>query len=360
VDYRYLGTTGLRISALSLGAQTFGWNTTAGDAGAILDRYRESGGNYIDVADSYNGGESERIVGAWVESRRARREMLLGTKVFFPTGTGPNDAGLSRRHILDSVDESLGRLRTDWIDLYQLHCFDRMTPLEETLGALDHLVRSGRVRYVGVSNFTPSQLAKGLMICGRGALARLSTLQLEYSLLVRSPEWELLPLCAEEGVGTLAWSPLAGGWLSGKYRRDGDLPAESRAGRGDRWDDASEQRGGEHTWGIIEELQHVAAENGRVPAQVALNWLLCRKAVTCPIMGARTVEQLEENLGAVGWALTAGEVERLDRASAVPEPYPYSFINRYTRRDGGSPPAARAQDTAGRTGGAAIPRRDPA
>jgi aryl-alcohol dehydrogenase-like predicted oxidoreductase len=334
LDYRYLGTTGLKISALSLGAQTFGWNTAAKDAEAVLDRYRECGGNYVDVADSYNGGESERIIGAWMEKRGARRDMLVGTKVFFPTGTGPNDTGLSRRHILDSVDQSLKRLRTDWIDLYQVHCFDRMTPLEETLQALDLCVRSGRVRYIGASNFTPSQMQKGLMISRHRMIAGFSTLQLEYSLLVRSPEWELLPLCGEERVGTLAWSPLAGGWLSGKYRRGVEPPAESRAGRGDRWDDAVDQRGGERTWRIIEELDRIAAENGRRPAQVALNWLLCRNDVTCPITGARTVEQLEENLGALGWALSAEEVARLDRVSAVPEPSPYSFINRYTRNDG--------------------------
>ena len=336
MEYRYLGTTGLRISAISLGAQTFGWNTSAKEAWAILDTYRECGGNYIDVADSYNGGESERIVGAWMEKRGARRDMLVGTKVFFPTGTGPNDSGLSRRHILDSVDESLGRLRTDRIDLYQVHCFDRMTPLEETLRALDSCVRSGRVRYVGASNFTPSQLQKGLMISRHGMLAGFATLQLEYSLLVRSPEWELLPLCGEEGVGTLAWSPLAGGWLSGKYRRGAELPAESRAGRGDRWDDAAEQRGGERTWRIIEELDRIAGENSRRPAQVALNWLMRGKGVTCSITGARTVEQLQENLGALGWALSAEEVERLDRVSAVPEPSPYCFISRYTRNDRGS------------------------
>ena len=341
MEYRYLGTTGLKISAISFGAQTFGWNTGKEEAWAILDRYRESGGNYIDVADSYNDGESERIVGAWMQERGARREMLVGTKVFFPTGAGPNDSGLSRRHILDSVDESLKRLRTDWIDLYQLHCFDRMTSLEDTLRTLDRLVGSGRVRYAGTSNFTPSQLQKGLMICRRDGLVGFSTLQLEYSLLVRSPEWELLPLCREEGVGTLAWSPLAGGWLTGKYHRGAELPADSRAGRGDRWDDAAEQRGGEGTWRIVEELARIAGESDRRPAQVALNWLLRKGEVSCLITGARTVGQLQENLGSLGWALSAEELERLDRVSAVEEPYPYSFINRYTRRDEGRPARGR-------------------
>jgi aryl-alcohol dehydrogenase-like predicted oxidoreductase len=343
LEYRYLGTTGLKISAISLAAQTFGWNAGTEEAWAILDRYCESGGNYIDVADSYNGGESERIVGGWLKARGARREMLVGTKVFFPTGAGPNDSGLSRRHILDSVDESLKRLRTDWIDLYQVHCFDRMTPLEETLRALDFCVGSGRVRYAGASNFAPSQLQKGLMISRRDGLAAFSTLQLEYSLLVRSPKWELLPLCREERVGTLVWSPLAGGWLSGKYRRGAELPPDSRAGHGDRWDDAAEQRGGERTWRIVEELVRFAGDNGRQPAQVALNWLLRKGEVTCLITGARTVGQLQENLDALGWALSDEELDRLDRASAVEEPYPYSFIYRYTRRDERHPTRGRLE-----------------
>ena len=337
MEYRYLGRTGLRVSALTLGAQTFGWNTGEEEAWAILDRYRESGGNYIDVADSYNGGASERIVGGWLKSRGARREMLVGTKVFFPTGSGPNDCGLSRRHILDSLAGSLERLGTDWIDLYQVHCFDRLTPLEDTLRTLDGLVGGGRVRYYGASNFTPSQLAKALVLDRQAGRAGFATLQLECSLLVRSPEWELLPLCREEGVGTLAWSPLAGGWLSGKYRRGAALPPDSRGGRGDRWDDAAGQRGGERTWRIVDELLRVAGESGRKPAQVALNWLLRREGLTCLVTGARTGAQLEENLGALGWALSAGQLERLERASAIEEPYPYAFINRYTRREEGGP-----------------------
>jgi aryl-alcohol dehydrogenase-like predicted oxidoreductase len=175
------------------------------------------------------------------------------------------------------------------------------------------------------------------MISRQEGRAGFSTLQLEYSLLVRSPEWELLPLCRCEGVGTLAWSPLAGGWLTGKYQQGAKLPADSRAGRGDRWDDAAEQRGGEGTWRIAQELARIAENIGRRPAQVALNWMLQKEYVTSPITGARTVEQLQENLGALGWALPASELDRLDQVSAVPEPYPYSFINRYTRRDEARP-----------------------
>jgi aryl-alcohol dehydrogenase-like predicted oxidoreductase len=338
VQYRPLGTTGIAISALSLGAQTFGWNTERQAAWAILDAYRERGGNYIDIADSYNRGESEKIVGEWMRDRGARDQMVIGTKVFFPTGDGPNDGGLSRRHIELSLRASLARLRTDWIDLYQVHCFDRLTPLEETLRALDRLVADGRVLYTGASNFAPAQLARALLTSRHAGAAPFASLQLEYSLLVRSPEWELLPLCAEEGVGALAWSPLAGGWLSGKYGRGAALPLDSRAGRGDRWDDAAEQRGGERTWAIVEELVRIGAEACRPVSQVALNWLLSRRELSTAITGARTRAQLEENFGALEWTLPAEEVARLDAVSAQPEPYPYSFIRRYTRR----PPAARA------------------
>ena len=277
MEYRYLGRTGLKVSAITLGAQTFGWSVGPEEAFALMDRYLEAGGNYLDAADSYNKGESERIVGRWVKERDARDRVLLGTKVFFATGEGPNDRGLSRGHLVQSVEGSLRRLQTDHLDLYQLHCFDRMTPLEETLRTLDDLVRAGKVRYLGASNFAPSQLQKALMLSQARGWAGLAALQLEYSLLVRCPEWELLPQCREEGIGTLAWSPLAGGWLSGKYRRGRPLPADSRAGKGDRWDDAEAQRGGERTYDIVEVLVRVAEEKGLTPAQVALAWMLERK-----------------------------------------------------------------------------------
>jgi aryl-alcohol dehydrogenase-like predicted oxidoreductase len=333
MDYRYLGRSGVRISAITLGAQTFGWSVGPEEAGALLDQYLERGGNYVDAADSYNKGESERILGRWVKARGVRDRVLLGTKVFFPTGSSPNDCGLSRKHIHRSVEESLERLGTDYVDLYQLHCFDRMTPLDETLRALDDLVRAGKVRYLGASNFAPSHLQKALMLSQAGGLAPLASLQLEYSLLVRSPEWELLPQCQEEGIGTLAWSPLAGGWLSGKYRRDQPLPPDSRAGRGDRWDDAAEQRGGERTYAIIDVLLRIAKETRRTPAQVALAWLLQKRLVTSVLIGARTPEQLADNLKAVEERLSGAELAALDEVSHLDAPYPYSFIERYTRKD---------------------------
>lgn len=332
MEYRYLGRTGVKISAISLGAQTFGWSVAPEPAFALLDQFLEAGGNYIDAADSYNKGESERIVGRWVKDRGLRDRLLLGTKVFFPTGAGPNEAGLSRKHIQQSLEESLRRLGTDVVDLYQLHCFDRMTPLEETLRTLDDLVRAGKIRYAGVSNFAPAHLQKAIELCRAGGLAPIASLQLEYSLLVRSPEWELLPQCLEEGVGTLAWSPLAGGWLSGKYRRGQPLPPESRAGKGDRWDDAAEQRGGERTYAIVDVLLRVAGETGRTPAQVALGWMLQRRLVTTALIGARTPQQLAGNLRAGESPLTEAQLAALDEVSRLDPPYPYSFIERYTRK----------------------------
>ena len=268
-----------------------------------------------------------------MKERDARDRVLLGTKVFFATGEGPNDRGLSRGHLVQSVEGSLRRLQTDHLDLYQLHCFDRMTPLEETLRTLDDLVRAGKVRYLGASNFAPSQLQKALMLSQARGWAGLAALQLEYSLLVRCPEWELLPQCREEGIGTLAWSPLAGGWLSGKYRRGRPLPADSRAGKGDRWDDAEAQRGGERTYDIVEVLVRVAEEKGLTPAQVALAWMLERKEITSLLIGARTLAQLDGNLAAVGVRLPAEALAAIDEVSRQEAPYPYSFIERYTRKD---------------------------
>jgi aryl-alcohol dehydrogenase-like predicted oxidoreductase len=332
MEYRYLGRTGVQISAISLGAQTFGWSVERAGAFELLDQYLAAGGNYVDAADSYNQGESERILGEWIETRGVRNQLLLGTKVFFPTGRSPNDAGLSRKHIQQSLEESLRRLGTDVIDLYQLHCHDRMTPLEETLRTLDDLVRAGKVRYLGVSNFAPSHLQKGIMLAEARGLAPVACLQLEYSLLVRSPEWELLPQCLEEGVGTLAWSPLAGGWLSGKYHRGQPLPPDSRAGKGDRWDDAAEQRSGERTYAIIDVLRSIARENGCTPAQAALAWMLQRQRVTSALIGARKPEQLADNLRAAEIRLAGHQLDALDTVSRLELPYPYAFIERYTRK----------------------------
>jgi aryl-alcohol dehydrogenase-like predicted oxidoreductase len=334
MDYRFLGSTGSKVSELCLGIQTFGWGADGATAHGIADRFVDAGGNFFDTSDTYNEGQSERLLGTWLRSRR-RDDVLIASKTFFAVGAGPNDMGASRKRIMSQIGASLERLGTDYLDLYQVHCWDASTPLEETLEALDDLVRLGMVRYLGVSNYTPSQLMKAIMLTRARGWSPVVSLQPEYSLLVRSTEWELIPLCRAEGVAVLCWSPLAGGWLSGKYRRDAPPPPDSRVGRGDRWDDQPEQRASERTWRIIDELWAVAAARDRTPAQVALNWLLRRPGVTAPIIGARTLEQLEQNLGAVGWALSDEEVERLDEVSAVPLPSPHDFIHRYTRRRDG-------------------------
>ena len=331
MQYRFMGRTGLKVSELCMGTQTFGWGADEPTAHRMASQFVDAGGNFFDTSNIYNEGQSETMLGKWLK-QQDRSKLVIATKVFFPTGEGPNDTGLTRKHIFHQVDESLRRLQTDYIDLYQTHCWDASTPLDETLRAFDDLVRAGKVRYLGASNYTPAQLTKALMLSQIHNWARFDCLQPEYSLLVRSPEWELLPVCEENGIGVIPWSPLAGGWLTGKYRRNQPPPPDSRVGRADRWDDLPEQRETEQTWQIIDVLLEIAAERGKTPAQVALNWLLRKPVVTAPIFGARTPDQLEPNLGAVGWELTAEEVERLDAVSRIPLPSPYNFIARYTRR----------------------------
>jgi len=330
MEYRLLGRTGLKVSELCFGTQTFGWVTEEDSAHSMLDRFVQRGGNFFDTADSYNDGKSEEILGSWLKNQD-RSNYVIGTKVFFETGDGPNEKGLSRKHIMDSVHRSLRRLNTDYIDLYQMHCWDRLTPFEETLRTLDDLISSGKVRYVGASNFTPSQIQKAISTSKINGWEGFKNLQMEYSLLVRSPEWELLPLCRNEGIGVTCWSPLAGGWLTGKYQREEDAPEDSRVGRGDRWDDQPEQRASERTWDIIDTLNELSEETGRSQAQISLNWLLQQDGVTAPIFGTRTMEQLEDNLGAVDFELDDKQLDRLEEASAIGTPSPYSFVNRYTR-----------------------------
>lgn len=332
MEYIYLGKTGLQISALALGTQTFGWNIGEEESKKLLTQYAGAGGTYFDSADSYNNGESERFLGSWLAEVGNRDSYIIGTKVFFSTGEGVNETGASRKHILASVEGSLRRLQTDYIDLLQIHCFDKRTPMEETLSTLDSLVKAGKVRYLGASNYTPSDLVKNLMAARYNHMEPFSALQLEYSLLVRSPEWELIPLCQREGVGMLAWSPLAGGWLSGKYRRSESIPKDSRAGRNDRWDDTAEQRGNEQAYDIIEVLHEIAAEVDSSVSQVSLNWIRQKSKGVIPLIGARTQAQLEENLAAIQWELDEGQLKRLDEVSNIGLPSPYSFIERYTRK----------------------------
>ncbi len=332
MQYRFMGRTGLKVSELCLGTQTFGWGADEATAFDLADRYVDAGGNFFDTSNIYNEGQSETIVGNWLQSRGNRSDLVIATKVFFPAGEGPNDSGLTRKHILEQVDLSLSRLQTDYIDLYQMHCWDASTPLDETLRTLDDLVRTGKVHYIGASNYTPSQLTRSIMLSEMNGWARFDCLQPEYSLLVRSTEWELLPLCRDEGIGVIAWSPLAGGWLTGKYQRGQPPPPGSRVDRGDRWDDQPDQRESERTWRIIDALNEIAKSLGKTQAQIAINWLLQQPGVTAPILGARTPEQLEENLGGVGWELSPEEVATLNEASSIPTPSPYDFIARYTRK----------------------------
>jgi aryl-alcohol dehydrogenase-like predicted oxidoreductase len=334
MEHRLFGTTGLKVSELCLGTQTFGWVADEKTAHQVLDLFAEQGGNFIDTANVYNQGLAESILGSWLKKRGNRQALVLCSKVFFGAGAGPNDSGLSRKHIMQALEDSLRRLATDHLDLYQAHCYDYTARIEETLGAFRDLQAGGKVRCIGVSNWNASQLMKALLLSREHYGFALASLQAEYSLLERSTEWELLPLCREEGLGFMAWSPLAGGWLSGKYRRGEAPPQNSRVGRKDRWDDQPEQRESESTWKVLEALHQVARSLGKTPAQVALNWLLQRGEGVVPILGARTPEQLKENLGAAGWKLGREELGLLDAASAPSLPYPYRFLERYAKRKG--------------------------
>ena len=332
MDYKFLGNTGVLLSSVSFGVQTFGWNIFGKEAHELLDIYVDAGGNYLDTADMYNEGKSETILGEWLKKRKSNTDLMIGTKVFFETGTGPNDYGSSRKHIQQNVEQSLKRLGVEVLDLLQLHCFDGLMALEDIIRTLDDLVRAGKIRYFGLSNYSASSIMKAVMIQKNANAHSIASLQMEYSLLVRSTEWELLPLCRQEGIGTIAWSPLAGGWLTGKYKRDQTAPENSRVGRKDRWDDQEEQRGGEQTWAIIDVLSAIAKERDVPESQVALNWMRKKPAVSTVLMGARTPEQLKSNLGSVSWDLSDEDEKRLDEVSNINSPYPYNFINKYARK----------------------------
>ena len=325
MDYRQMGRTGLRVSELCLGAMTFGRETTEADSVKILDRFVEAGGNFIDTADVYGNGTSETILGRWLKDRH-RDDFVIATKVRFRTGPGTNDVGLSRKHILSGIDNSLRRLGTDYVDLYQIHQWDTATPLEETLEALNSLVTAGKVRYLGASNVMGYQLQKAIDLSRAHGWEPFACLQPLYNLLDRVIEWELLPVCRAEGVGVIPWSPLRGGWLSGKYRRGmSEPPTGTRVddatqhGWSERWDKYATDR----TWNVIDALLVAAEESGKTPAQAALNWVLNRPNVTAPIIGVRTLAHLEDNLGAIGWRLSDEQLSRLNQASDVPLPYPY-------------------------------------
>ena len=326
MDYRQLGSSGLRVSSLTLGTMTFGGgdrfamvgSTGVADAKRQIDLCLDRGVNFIDTANVYSAGASEEILGAAIEGRRDR--VLLATKARMPMGDGPNDAGLSRHHLIAECEASLRRLGTDHIDLYQVHEWDGQTPLEETLEALDALVKSGKVRYVGASNYAGRQLMKALGLADRHGYERFVTQQIYYSLESRDAEYELVPIAIDEGVGILAWSPLAGGLLSGKFRRGQEGPAGTRA-----LSDWGEPpvRNQEQLYDTIEVLVEIGEGHGVSAAQVALAWLLGRPGVVSLIIGARTDEQLADNLAAADLALSEDERARLEEVSRPPLIYPY-------------------------------------
>ncbi|WP_280993668.1 aldo/keto reductase [Ochrobactrum sp. 19YEA23] len=327
MEYRYLGRSGLKVSTLSFGAGTFGgtgplfgaWgNTDVNEARRLVDICLEAGVNLFDTADVYSTGASEEVLGAAISGRRD--SVIISTKMSLPIGAGANDAGSSRFRLIRSVEQALKRLDTDYLDLLQLHAFDAHTPVEEVLSTLDVLVRTGKVRYVGVSNFSGWQIMKALAVADRYGWPRYIANQVYYSLIGRDYEWDLMPLGADQGLGALVWSPLGWGRLTGKIKRGEALPEGSRLHETASYGPPVET---EHLFNVIDALEVVAGETGKTVPQVALNWLLSRPTVASVIVGARNEEQLRQNLGAVGWSLSSAQIATLDAASAVTAPYPH-------------------------------------
>ena len=330
MEYRYLGRSGFRVPALSFGTGTFGgsgalfsaWGSTdVAQARRLVDICMEAGLNMFDSADVYSKGAAEEILGQAIKGR-PRDSLLVSTKATFRFGEGENQVGSSRYHLINAVDAALKRLGTDYIDLFQLHGFDARPPVEEVLSTLDNLVRAGKIRYLGVSNFSGWHLMKSLATADRYGWTRYVAHQAYYSLLGRDYEWELMPLAEDQGVGAVVWSPLGWGRLTGKIRRGQPLPESSRL-QSQTAVDSGPPVDFEHVYNVVDALDEVAAQTGKTVPQVALNWLLQRPTVSTVVIGARNEEQLRQNLGAVGWNLSAEQVAKLDAASAVTKPYPY-------------------------------------
>jgi aryl-alcohol dehydrogenase-like predicted oxidoreductase len=330
MEYRQLGRSGLMVPELCFGAGTFGgstneffkaWGATddVAEARKIVDICVDNGITLFDTADVYSEGQSEEILGKAIDHLN-REDVLISTKCTFRFGKGPNDVGSSRYHLIQSVERSLKRLGTDYIDIYHLHGFDATSPVDETLRALDDLVRDGKIRYIACSNFSGWHLMKSLSVSDRYGWSRYVGHQAYYSLVGRDYEWELMPLALDQGVGALVWSPLGWGRLTGKIRRGSPIPAESRlhttAAMGP-------QVGEEYLYNVVQAIDEVAKETGKTVPQIALNWLLRRPTVSTVIVGARNEEQLKQNLGAIGWELTKEQIAKLDEASTVPLAYPY-------------------------------------
>ncbi|WP_432891250.1 aldo/keto reductase [Kribbella sp. CA-245084] len=317
MEYRTLGASGAVVSTYTLGTMTFGNETDEAGAHLQLDRYTEAGGTFIDTADVYTGGVSEQIFGRWLAKSSARDTVVLATKGRFPTGDGPNDVGTSRIHLRKALDASLDRLGVDHIDLYQLHAWDPVTPLEETLSFLEDAVRAGKIAYAGLSNFTGWQLQKACDLIGYRGWSKLVTLQPQYNLLVREIEWEIVPAAQENGLGLLPWSPLGGGWLTGKYSFDEEPTGATRLGENpDRGVESWYRRSrNQRVRDVVDAVREIAEARGISMAQVALAWLVDRPMITSVILGARTLEQLDDNLAAADLHLTAEETAKLDEAS---------------------------------------------
>ncbi len=320
--YTRLGRTGLEVSRLCLGCMNFGssqeWMLDDRDRSIdLVHEALDAGVNFLDTANAYSRGESEEIVGEAIESYD-REELVLATKVYFPMGEGPNKSGLSRKHILDQVENSLDRLGTDYIDLYQIHRWDPDVEIEETLSALDYLVESGKVRYLGASTMSAYQFTKALYTADVEGYERFACMQPEYNAVDRHEEANLLPVCAGEGVGVIPWSPLAGGFLTGKYDRDAAVPEGSRA----ETDDYTENRFTDENWDVLDAVREVAAEVDATPAQVSLAWLLHQGVVDAPIVGPRTAEHLRENLRAVELDLTDEQLDRIEAPKTPRWPAP--------------------------------------
>lgn len=339
MEYRRLGGSGFKVPALTLGTGTFGgtteffkaWGQTeVTEATRLVDICLEAGLTMFDSADIYSGGAAESILGKAIAGRRD--QVLISTKATFRAGTGPNDVGSSRFHLIKAVEGSLQRLGTDYIDLFQLHGFDASTPVEETLATLEQLVRAGKIRYIGCSNFSGWHLMKSLATSDRHGWPRYVAHQAYYSLVGRDYEWELMPLGVDQQVGAVIWSPLGWGRLTGKIRRGQPLPANSRL-QSQKVRELGPQISDEYLYKVVDALDEVAQETGKTVPQVALNWLLQRPTVATVIIGARNEEQLRQNLGAVGWNLTKDQVARLDAASVRPFAYPYWHQQGFAERN---------------------------
>jgi aryl-alcohol dehydrogenase-like predicted oxidoreductase len=346
MEFRQLGRSGLKVPVLSFGTGTFGggneffkaWGASdVAEATRLVDVCLDSGVNLFDTADIYSDGLSETILGKAVAGRRDK--VLISTKATFRMGPGPNDLGSSRHHLIQACEASLRRLGTEYIDVYHLHGFDALTPQEEVLSTLDNLVTSGKVRYIACSNFSGWHLMKALDVSDRYGWPRYVGHQVYYSLIAREYEWELMALGTDQGVGALIWSPLGWGRLTGKVRRGQPLPAVSRL---HKTGDMGPKVDNEYLYKVVDALDEVAKETGKTVPQIALNWLLQRPTVATVIFGARNEEQLKQNLGAVGWNLTAEQIDKLDRASDVTPIYPYWHQRQFTERNpAAAPPGAK-------------------